>query len=236
MEGLFNILRVLHIIGGFTALLVFWIPIVTKKGGKIHRRVGWIYVGGMIAVSISAFYMGFYRIFTTEVDDIGMYSFSWFLIFISILSGASAYYGLRVLKQKKRISRHQNVLDLSFSILLILSGVGIGIYGWTIDVALITWFPLLGIVLGSVQLAYWLRKPSKKMHWFFEHISGMLACCIATITAFLVFGGPRLLNIEGDSILLWFLPTILLTPVIIGYSVYYNKKFAGKLRKQNKAI
>ncbi|WP_319005470.1 DUF2306 domain-containing protein [Metabacillus litoralis] len=59
MEFIFNSLRVLHIIGGFVALFVFWVPIITKKGGKLHTRFGWLYIYGMIVVAISAFYMGF---------------------------------------------------------------------------------------------------------------------------------------------------------------------------------
>ncbi|MET3698621.1 predicted membrane protein DUF2306 [Bacillus oleivorans] len=223
MQSLFSLFLNLHIIGGFTALLVFWVPIVTKKGGKVHRTAGWVYVAGMGTVSITALYMGIYRIITS--DELGIVSFSWFLIFISILSGATAFYGIRVLKYKKRTAMHRNLLDLSFPLLLILSGIAIGIYGWMIQSPLITWFPLVGIFLGSTQLIYWLRKPVKKMHWWFEHLAGMLGCCIATITAFMVFGAPRLLNIETVNVFLWFLPTIFLTPVIIGYSVYYAKKF-----------
>jgi len=63
------------------------------------------------------------------------------------------------------------------------------------------------------------------MHWWFEHFSSMLACCISTITAFTVFGAPRLLNIDSVNILLWFLPTIIITPLIISLGIYYERKF-----------
>ncbi|WP_332888707.1 DUF2306 domain-containing protein [Domibacillus epiphyticus] len=59
----FQLILILHIIGGFTALFTFWIPVVTKKGGKLHSMSGWGYVGGMIVVAISAFYLGMYRLF-----------------------------------------------------------------------------------------------------------------------------------------------------------------------------
>ncbi|UOK58443.1 DUF2306 domain-containing protein [Bacillus sp. OVS6] len=65
---LFQFFKILHIIGGFIALFVFWVPIVTKKGGKAHRVTGWVYTGGMIVVAISAFYMGAYRIFLTSMQ------------------------------------------------------------------------------------------------------------------------------------------------------------------------
>jgi uncharacterized membrane protein len=225
MEFIFNVLRVLHIIGGFVALFVFWVPIVTKKGGKLHYTFGWIYVYGMIFVAISAFYMGFYRIFLDHSSTEEIISFSWFLIFISILSSAAAYYGLRVLRYKNRKKKHTQILDLAYPILLLISGIAISIYGFIHEISLLSWFPIVGVFLGITQLSYWLQKPNRKMHWWFEHFAGMLACCISTITAFIVFGAPRLLNIESVSIILWFLPTIIITPLIIGLSIYYGRKF-----------
>jgi uncharacterized membrane protein len=225
LEFIFNGLRILHIIGGFVALFVFWVPIVTKKGGKLHNRFGWIYVYGMIVVAISAFYMGFYRIVIDPSASKELISFSWFLIFISILSSASAYYGLRVLRYKNRKKTHTHPLDLAFPSLLLTSGIGISIYGFVHEFPLLSWFPIVGILLGMTQLVYWLQKPIRKMHWWFEHFSGMLACCISTITAFTVFGAPRLLNIKSVSIILWILPTIVITPLIIGLGIHYSRKF-----------
>lgn len=221
----FSLFRVLHIVAGFVALFIFWIPMITKKGGKIHNLVGWIYVAAMSVVALSAFYMGVYRIFFDPQAGVERVSFSWFLIFISILSAASSWYGIRVLRFKKRKEAHRNILDLLVSILLFISGVGIGIYGISIGSPLITYFPLLGLFLGGIQLKYWLRKPTKRMHWYFEHFGGMIACCISTVTAFTVFGAPRLLNIESTNLLLWLLPTIILVPVLIGFTIYYEKKF-----------
>lgn len=222
----FSVFRILHICSGFLALLIFWIPLVTKKGRKVHRTVGWIYVWAMAIVSLSAFYMGAYRVLFDETAAHELISFSWFLIFISILSGATAWYGIRVLHFKQRKERHRHIFDLFVSSLLVGSGVGISLYGFSINSPLIAYFPLLGIFIGVLQLLYWLRKPSQRMHWYYEHFGGMIPCCIATVTAFTVFGAPRLLNIETTSIFLWFLPTILLVPVLIGFQIYYNNKFS----------
>lgn len=224
----FSFFRWLHIIGGFTALLVFWIPIVTKKGGKIHNFVGWLYVCAMAIVSISAFYMGGYRVLWDEHANAERVSFSWFLIFIAILSGASGWYGIRVLRFKKRQTPHRNMMDLFVSGLLLVSGVAIGIYGVMIQSPLITYFPLLGIFLGAIQLHYWLRNPVKRMHWLFEHFGGMIACCISTVTAFTVFGAPRLLNISSTNLLLWIMPSLILVPMLVGFNIYYGKKHIKK--------
>lgn len=225
MELAFQLSRWLHIIAGFLALLVFWIPIVTKKGGKTHNRVGWLYVYAMTIVSISALHMGIYRIFLDPASDQDRIAFSWFLIFISILSGASAWYGIRVLRFKRRQERHRNVWDLLFPILLAVSGVGISLYGFTIEFPLLQYFPLLGIFLGTTHLLYWLKAPRLKMHWIMEHIAGMLSCCIATITAFTVFGAPKLLDIKSVSIIVWLMPSIIIVPILIGFANYYKRKY-----------
>lgn len=221
----FSLFKILHIIAGFTALGVFWIPIVTRKGGKAHVRVGWIYVAAMGVVAVSALLMGIWRIGFDPAKTVESVAFAWFLIFVGILSSATAWYGLRVLRFKNRRTGHREWLDLLFPALMLLSGIGISIYGAIIGFPLITWFPIIGIALGISQLAYWLRPPSRNMHWWMEHLGGMLGCCIATITAFTVFGAPRLLGVSSFHPFIWFLPTILLVPVIVGFSVYYQKKF-----------
>ncbi|BCJ87579.1 DUF2306 domain-containing protein [Effusibacillus dendaii] len=140
---LFKIFLVLHILAGFLALCIFWIPIVTKKGGKLHNRIGWIYVAAMSAVSLSALYLAVYRIFFDVTSDANRVAFSWFLIFIAILSSATAWYGLRVLRFKNRKQAHRNPVDLLFPALLTLSGIAISAYGFVISFPLLKWFPII---------------------------------------------------------------------------------------------
>ncbi|MDQ0340787.1 putative membrane protein [Caldalkalibacillus uzonensis] len=223
---LFEGMRWVHIVAGFLALFTFWIPIVTKKGGKVHTRIGWIYTSAMAIVSVSAWYMGLYRIFFSPYSDSEVISFAWFLIYIGLLSAATAWYGIRVLRFKHRKSRHRHSIDLLFPFLLLSGGIGMSIYGHFINFPLLAWFPLVGIFLGGSQLWYWLRVPKMKGQWLIEHIVGMLSCSIATITAFTVFGAPQLLNIAGSHPVLWFIPTIVMLPVIIGFTTYYTKKFS----------
>ena len=60
MSVLFDLALWLHVIGGFTAILVLWVPIVTRKGRKLHRQSGWVFVFSMATVSLTAIYMGVY--------------------------------------------------------------------------------------------------------------------------------------------------------------------------------
>src|SRR5699024_11571001 len=103
------------------------------------------------------------------------------------------WYGVRVLRYKKRNELNRELSNLSFHILLLGSGIAIIIYGWTIDFPLLQYFPIVSIFLGAIQLQYWLSSPKRRSHWIVEHLVGMLSCCIATVTAFTVFGAPRLI-------------------------------------------
>ncbi|WP_309119614.1 DUF2306 domain-containing protein [Paenibacillus sp.] len=230
MQLTFDILRWSHIFFGFLALAVFWIPIVTKKGGRAHNRAGWIYATAMGVVSASAFLMGMYRLTWDAGPDADAIPFAWFLTFVSILSAATAWYGIRVLRHKRRKTPHRVTLDLLFPFLLFASGIGISAYGWVIHFPLLQYFPFLGVFLGGTQLLYWLTVPAKPSHWAVEHIVGMLSCCIATVTAFLVFGAPRLLGVDSGSLLVWFSPTVALVPLIIGFTNVYRRKFDGPRR------
>ena len=222
----FQIVLYLHILAGFTALTVFWIPLITKKGGMIHRRVGWIYVWAMGIVAATAFYMGIYRIGLDASRNAAEKSFAFFLLFIAVLSASTAWNGIRVLRFKRRTRRRSLLsLDTGISFLLVFSSIITMVIGWVNQFPLLQYFPVIGLFLGYGQLKYWLTPPQTKMHWYFEHFGNLIGCSIATITAFTVFGAPRLLNISSISIFLWFLPTIILTPLIFGFTRYYRKKF-----------
>ncbi|MFC0216182.1 DUF2306 domain-containing protein [Paenibacillus chartarius] len=223
MAMLFDTFRWIHIFCGFLALCIFWIPIVTKKGGRTHSRVGWVYVTAMAAVSVSALFMGIYRLTWDAGPDVDAIPFSWFLINIAILSAATAWYGIRVLRFKRRKETHRGPAELLFALLLLGSSIAVSVYGWTIGFALLQYFPIVGMFLGGSQLVYWLTVPKNKAHWAVEHIVGMLSCCIATVTAFTVFGAPRLLHIESVSLFVWLLPTIVMVPLIIGFTRKYQR-------------
>lgn len=222
---------IVHITAGFLALGVFWVPLVTKKGGRAHRRAGWVFVFAMMTVAFTAFHLSFYRLFISAGRTPGEDAFSYFLLFIAVLSIATAWHGMRVLRFKKRKAVHRHPVDIGISFLLLGSGLAACLYGFVQGIALITYFPLIGVVLGSLQLYYWLRPPAERMHWIYEHLGSMIGCSIATITAFTVFGAPQLLNMEEVSLFIWILPTFLLLPLIIGFSRHYQRKFNPPVSK-----
>ena len=54
MNTIHDILRATHIGFGAVGLLVFWIPVFAKKGGRLHKRAGTIFKFCVYVVAISA--------------------------------------------------------------------------------------------------------------------------------------------------------------------------------------
>ena len=57
MPNFYNSLLFVHVLIGAASLVLFWVPVATRKGSLWHRRAGRWYANAMYAVSISAFVM-----------------------------------------------------------------------------------------------------------------------------------------------------------------------------------
>lgn len=223
----------LHIAGGTAALLAMLIPLTTKKGGRVHRRAGWVFVSGMTIVSITAFVLAGARWLTDprpQGRDAGA-----FLFFVAILTASGVSAGVRVLRLKTRTATHRHPWDVGLPLVLTASSAALAVYGLTTGNTLFTAFSLVGFFSGGSRLAYWLRPPSHPMHWWFEHMAAMLASCIAATTAFLVVNTPRL-GLGTFSLIPWLVPTIIGVPTIAIWTRYYRKKFAPAARNPGRTV
>jgi uncharacterized membrane protein len=212
----------LHVAAGTTALVSMWIPMFAKKGARLHRRAGKVFVGAMATVSITALVLAASR-FLFDARPEGQRA-GLFLLFVSILTGASVSTGVRVLRAKNRVGPHLHWWDVGLASLLTASSVAAAIYGVITGATLFAAFSVIGLVTGGGQLAYWLRSPRSPMHWWFEHMSSMLGACIAATTAFLVVNAQRW-GVDTFSILVWLAPTIVGVPVIVIWTSYYRRRF-----------
>ena len=193
-----------HIALGSVALLSMWVPLLSRKGSKLHRRAGWVYVAAMAVVSLTALGMSALWLSSGLPDD---RSRGLFFGFLGLLSANNNLYGLRALRLKRRAGPQLGALDVASSGGLALVGLGLLGYGAASGQWLSAGFGALGLVLGAQQLRELLRPPTDKLRWWFAHKSGMAGSCIATVTAVLVVNGPRLgLPIPLGA--LWVAPTV----------------------------
>ena len=224
-----KMLLYLHIAGGSAALLSMFIPLLSRKGGTTHRRAGWVFVGGMAIVSVTALALSAARYFVDPRPEAK--AFALFLFYIAILTGEGVSSGIRALRTKHESPRRSHAWDVGLSGLLTLTAVAMAGYGMATGRVLFAVFSVIGLANGIQGLRYWLRAPSGKMHWWFHHMSSMLGSCIAATTAFLVVNAPQA-GLPRTSLLVWFLPGIVGGIVTTVWTRYYRRKFSGSLREK----
>ncbi len=221
MDQLASIILNIHIVTGFASFIIFIIPILSQKGGKIHKRLGKVYVYLMWVVVLSAATLSIRNLFLGNIER------GAFLGFISIITAHPLWYGLAILNNKKFISSTYRMIHIGFMSLLVLVGLVLTIYGLILGAKGIGILMLIfgGLGLSSiVNLVHQLQNRPTKDNWIQTHIAGMIISGIAAYTAFFVFGGNQLLGtLPGYfGIIPWVLPTIIGIPIIR----YWKKKYA----------
>jgi uncharacterized membrane protein len=198
------VFRLVHISAGVLALLTFWIPLVARKGGRLHRNVGRIYAWSMGVVAVSALGIVIARL--SDADRANDAS-AIFLGYIALLSFSSARIGIRALRTRARTTASRAARDLALPLVVIVCGLGMAGRAIACGAPLFGVFAGLGIISSVMDLRFWLRAPAKG-DFLLQHINGMGASCIATVTAFVVVNAPRL-GIPDGNFLIWVTPGVI---------------------------
>lgn len=224
IQTIHDILLWIHIPVGFFALVLFWIPIGVKKGSKLHRKIGWYYYICMWIVLFTSGVMSLCNVFLDRQ------TMALFLGFLTVLTSFPLWYSYEILNQKKvwtdrywMIRRLFLVGNISFGLfMLILGGF---VYQFQGMGMVIFFFGLIG-ASAVPQIFMSKEKAMKEETRMKMHIQGTIISGIAAYTAFLAFGGSRILMQAMElnqnwMVLPWILPTIL----GLGYSKYMKRKY-----------
>ncbi|HAD47922.1 MAG: hypothetical protein CMF12_02395 [Idiomarina sp.] len=226
MLTLHSILLYLHISAGVVAMLLFWIPITTRKGGLNHRRFGKAYVATMYTVSISAIVMCVMVLSAPEFFKAAWYERStdpvqltrningfWTLLLVlSLLTYNAVNQAMLALKTKRDrgIARQLHhviapVALLGSSLVLFaftLNGIGNSVLGYV--------FSVFGVISAVQVMHYAFAKQVATNRWLLEHLSSMCGSGIAVYTAFFAFGARHVLAELGQwQLVFWIAPGIL---------------------------
>ena len=223
-----DLLRGVHIAAGSLALGSMWVPLLSRKGGSVHRQAGRVFVIAMAVLTVAAIGASIWRL--TYDQDPGRRTWAAYLLFVAVLSGSQVSAGVRALRMKSRTGPRMHPWDVGIALLLFSSGVAVFVWGLRAHVPLFVGFAPVGIVIGAMQLAYWLRPPRHRMHWFFEHMFMMIGAGIGTVSAFSIVNA-RHLGLRPDSLILWNGPGVIGLTAWALWRVYYGRLF----RKQESA-
>ena len=195
----------IHILAGTIALLAAAFAICSEKGKKIHITAGRTYYWGMAGIFLPALPMS---IISSNI----------FLFLIAFFSFYLAFAGRRFAQNRKGIA---SIVDWIAVGLMIAAGLGMWVLAVFYSIEnnsqyiTLSVFGFIAIALGYTDYKTYKRQEATGKKRIARHLSNMMGGTIAVVTAVLV------VNVDMEpQWLLWVLPTLLITPVII----YWNWK------------
>lgn len=233
-----------HVACGFFALVALWVPLLAKKGGRWHVRVGWVYVVAMTVVVVTALGasglafadpLGVEGIRPAEhtQDEITAYverrrMFAVFLSYLAVLTFTAGWHGLQALHHKSNPTEMRTPLNLALYGVTSLSSVVVLALGIQLGEVLLLALSPIGALIGVGAIRYVSKPPSRRMAWWYEHMESMITTAVAANTAFLVFGANRLLPFDfqsGFGVVVWLLPAAIGTAAISLLTRKYERRF-----------
>jgi hypothetical protein len=151
-----------------------------------------------------------------------------FLAYLVGLTLAAGWQGIWAVETKREPKAMRTPFSLTLNVVVLLAGLTVLVPGIKYRSGPLLALSPIGPFIAAGNLRYLLRGPQSRMHWWYEHLSSMFATGIAGYTAFLVFGGARLLPAIARSQLytiFWVLPALIGVPVIFMTVAYYQRKF-----------
>lgn len=214
MKAIHDIFLWIHIPAGTISLILFWIPVIVKKGSNTHKKVGKAYYWCMWIVQLTA------AILSINIVFLGNYTMATFLGFLAILTAYPLWYSYEILQQKKvwsdRYFNNRKAFAWVLSMASICMIVGAAIMKFQEQGILMLFFGLLGI--PAIKDALMTKETAMaKESRIKMHVQGTIISGIAAYTAFLSFGGRHLFReiLPGYwQILPWIAPTIIGITVI----------------------
>lgn len=212
-----------HIGAGAGALSSLALPYLSKKGGVLHRRSGWVFTWSMALLGVSAWFLAFLRL--TDGDSSNDDA-AYFLAHVALFSSASVWTGIRSVRSHRAGRTRGRALDFLWAGALFGSSLALGLYGFHQSELLMIVFAVLGVSTALPQFHFWRQTNARRSDWLVQHLSSMGNGAVAAITAFFV------VNVEGwgwgeYQLFFW------LAPGILGGAAITRKALA--LRRQDRA-
>jgi uncharacterized membrane protein len=230
MTILDSVLVLAHVLAGTVALLIFWVPVLVRKGGSAHRQSGQVYVYAMWIVICTAFLLSVINLMQGRVVIAA------FLGFLTLLTGKPLWMGVAILANKRTVTPVYDRTLFALNIANVIAGFGLIVLGFTLPskgtAILMYVFGFLGVINFGEVLAQLRGLPHAGQTWLQRHIAGMGTSGIAAHTAFLAFGANRFI---GDlfssywSMVPWLAPTVVGTILIQLATRKYRKMRVGPM-------
>lgn len=209
MDTLHEIARWLHIGVGTLAFASLWTAGFSRKGTRLHKGAGRIYVWTMIVVLVTA------AVLTITSLARGQWIAAVFLAFLLSITATSLWMGRRALEFKGDPEGYSSWILFAVGLANILAASGAIWVGLLTEEPFMVGVSVIGLLIGFGAIRTWRTPPTHPRFWLKQHISGMIGSGIATHIAFASIGLRQLFPDTDTSVItLW--PWVV--PLIIGFS------------------
>lgn len=231
MPYLYDAVRMTHVLAGVLALVLFWVPALTRKGGRVHRRAGRTYVWAMGVVVATAVPLSIAFVIR------GDWVVGTFLGYLAVITFSALWGGRRALDYKTDAATFRTPFHAAVGVANFVAAVAILVLAWVAADGfvrvLFTIFSVIGFSAAWETRQFFRRPPDDRRWWWYQHMGGMIGSGIAAHTAFGVFGMSRLfpeLQFGTWGFLPWVAPSVIGTIATVALTRHYRRRFAMSVR------
>lgn len=238
MNELGELLRFVHVVAGTVGLAAFWIPVVSRKGARNHKRFGRVFVRAAYVVLAAAALASGLRLLDlharglTPADAPQSYTMVVFLGYLTFITFVIVRHGMAVLRHKAEPQALRTASHIGLAWGCIAASAAVIAYAAVFSASsaiLLYALSPIGIFTGAGNLRYITAAAPPPRVWWYEHLGAMLGAGVAFHTAFAVFGSTRLFDIGLDgwlAVIPWIAPTVVGVPAIALWTRHYRRKFS----------
>ena len=203
---LFTTILVLHVAAGGLALSVVGVPLLSRKGSRLHVKFGRAYAYAMAVVAATGVPLA---AFGLSQEDPTRRANALFLFFVALLASESAWSGIRALRSLRQRDHREPSLDVVPPALLLVGAGALLLLGLYRGTVLYLVFGTLGLLLATTRIAFWRKRVHGRTDAIVMHIGGMGVSSITTFTAFVITNGRYLFHLRAFNLALWLVPTLI---------------------------
>ncbi len=236
----FEILIALHITTGAPGLVGFWIPVAARKGSRLHRLSGQIFVTLMLATASFAAMMATMTILEPVATHPKLAShellghpeiirgiFGWMMLFLAVLTINLAWYGRACILNRGDHPKNRSPFNIALQVVLTAAALNCAVQGALIGQWMMVGISFVGFATVGTNLWFMLRAKPGPLEWLTEHIKALVGTGISVYTAFLAFGAVRYVPELALSPILWSIPLITGVSLIL----YHQRVVTAPLRR-----
>ena len=211
-----------HVACGAVGLVLFWIPVVARKGGSAHRRYGFAFAYLMYVTALMAIGMGTNTIVAPLATHPHLKGAEWIrgifghmMVYLGILTISLVRHGLITVANKRRHLANRAWPEVALEGLTIAAALNCAWQGWRIDQPLMMGMSVIGIASGITNLVFSLRDQPGRVTYQLEHVKAIVGAGISVYTAFMAFGFVRLMPSHALNPRMWAIPLAVGLTIII---------------------